>query len=139
MGFPYHSGSLKGDGDEDKMLAPNEDKDSRFGSTRVEPERAPAGSGTEVSGYIESPVEKRCGTCEYLMGDTLCQQERVLDDPEVPDGEKGLKLVDAKNGCCSFWEAAHKQAPEGPAPATVDRRSERKEEERMPKVRLTFY
>jgi hypothetical protein len=137
MGFAYHSGSLRADRDEHTMQIRDDGADS--GSREANSDRA-AGSGTEVSGYVESPVEKRCGTCEYLAGGTFCKQEAVLEDPEVPDGEKGLKLVDAKNGCCSFWEAAHKQAPEGPAPATLDQQSERKrEDERPPKVMLTFY
>ena len=64
------------------------------------------GTGTKVSGYIESPVSKRCGTCEYLVGKNLCRQARVKRDPLVKtDKRTQLKIVDPKDGCCSFWEA----------------------------------
>ncbi len=61
--------------------------------------------GTEVSGYTEVPVEKRCGTCEYFVKGDLCKQKIVLKDPKVKTDKKTkLKKVDAENGCCSFWE-----------------------------------
>jgi hypothetical protein len=136
MSFLYHSDSLK-TGRDETMQRRSDGADC--GLHEADAGQA-AGSGTEISGYVESPVEKRCGTCEYLVGGKFCKQEKVREDPEVRDGEEGLKRVDAKNGCCSFWEAAREQAPETPAPATVDQRNERKQhEERVPKVRLTFY
>jgi len=60
--------------------------------------------GTEVSGYTEVPVEKRCGTCEYFSNG-LCKQKIVLKDKKVKTDKKtGLKKVDAVNGCCTYWE-----------------------------------
>src|SRR5215471_21424 len=128
MDFPHHPGSLT-TSQHDKIT----DDSADSGWREADSDQA-VGSGTKVSGYIESPVEKRCGTCEYLVGGRFCRQQTVLDDPEVPDGEEGMKLVDAKNGCCSFWEAVEKRAPGRPSPATVDRGNEReREEQRAPK------
>jgi hypothetical protein len=61
--------------------------------------------GTKVSGYVESSVPKRCGTCEYIQDKNLCTQKDVLKDPEVKTcKETGLKIVDAKDGCCNYWD-----------------------------------
>ena len=68
-------------------------------------EKAPQWFGTKVSGYTEVPIEKRCGTCEYIVNGKLCRQKIVLTDKKVKtDKSSGLKLVDAENGCCAFWE-----------------------------------
>lgn len=68
--------------------------------------KAPTGSGTNVSGYVEDPTPKQCGTCEYLEQGKLCNQETVQTDPELEaDPVSGLKVVNPKDGCCSFWEA----------------------------------
>lgn len=64
------------------------------------------GSGTSVSGYIESPVAKKCGTCEYIKQDRLCNQKTVLKDKQIKtDIKSGLKIVNPQTGCCDFWEA----------------------------------
>lgn len=64
------------------------------------------GSGTKVSGYVDTPVPKKCGSCEYRVGKNLCRQATVKKDPMVKtDKRTGLKIVDFQDGCCSFWEA----------------------------------
>jgi hypothetical protein len=69
----------------------------------------PHGDGTKVAEYIETPVEKRCGTCEYLVGKNLCRQKVVLKDKEIKtDTKTGLKIIDPKDGCCRFWEEPDK-------------------------------
>lgn len=76
---------------------------------KTEAKRA-TGSGTRVSGYIEDPAEKRCGTCEYFEKPNLCDNERVGRDSQVKTDKKtGLKIVNAKIGCCSFWESAEEK------------------------------
>jgi len=65
-----------------------------------------AGSGTKVSGYIESPVAKKCSTCEYYPQKDRCNNKIVGKDPKVKtDESSGLKIVSGQNGCCSYWEA----------------------------------
>ena len=62
------------------------------------------GSGTKISGYVESPQAKKCGTCEYRKGKNLCRQSTVLKDSAVPTDKKtGLKIVSFEDGCCDFW------------------------------------
>ena len=102
--------------------------------------------GTEVSGYVESPIEKRCGTCEYLKNGNLCAQETVLRDPEVKDDGNGLKVVDPQNGCCNFWEAKITGQVDSsedlqPTRPTSSQRTTKPEDlsERPARVRLTFY
>jgi len=66
--------------------------------------KKPQGTGTKVSGYVESPIEKKCGTCTFLYNETLCTQKNVLLDKEVPFARRSkLKKVDAENGCCNYW------------------------------------
>lgn len=48
-------------------------------------------SPTEA-GYVESPISKQCGTCEYFAKPNIC-----LLPLDIP--------VDAAKGCCNFWEA----------------------------------
>ncbi len=142
MAFPYHPKPVnpKWDGDE-----PRSGRDQ--GTCGPHGSGVPVGSGTEVSGYVESPVEKRCGTCEYLEGGKFCNQETVLKDPEVPDGSNGLKMVNPKDGCCSFWEAGNRPS-RGQQNDLVNRpktkpslpKMERaQEDEKSPRLRLTFY
>lgn len=136
MGFPYHAKPLTAGWDKDKDElgdASSHSRDTGLGSTDTV-----AGSGTQVSGYVESPVAKSCGTCEYLVKGKFCKQETVLKDPEVPEGDNGLKMVNPKDGCCSFWEA-RKHTPEPPTARKLDQGSGRKQDARSPKVRLTFY
>ncbi|MDE2439355.1 MAG: hypothetical protein KGN01_08255, partial [Patescibacteria group bacterium] len=42
-------------------------------------------------GYIETPVMKSCGTCEYFKSPDVCRLP--LDSP-----------VDPVDGCCNFWD-----------------------------------
>lgn len=70
-----------------------------------ESEKTPQWFGTKVSGYTEVPVEKRCGTCEYLVKGKLCNHKIVLTDKKVKtDKKSGLKMVDPVDGCCTYWE-----------------------------------
>lgn len=63
------------------------------------------GSGTKVSGYVESSIAKKCGTCEYIQQSRLCSQDTVLGDDEMEtDKGTGYKVVDPEKGCCDFWE-----------------------------------
>lgn len=67
--------------------------------------KKPTGTGTKVSGYVDTPVPKKCATCEYLVNGTLCKNSQVLKDPEIPTAKRSrLKKVSAEDGCCSFWE-----------------------------------
>ena len=60
---------------------------------------------TKVSGYVDTPIAKKCGTCEYLSHDrTQCDNKVVAKDTEVKTGKNGLKNVSAENGCCNEWE-----------------------------------
>lgn len=62
-------------------------------------------SGSTVSGYVESPVAKKCGTCEYLVNGDLCKNKVVAKDPKVKtDKASGLKTVCPEDGCCNEWE-----------------------------------
>jgi hypothetical protein len=71
--------------------------------------KKPQGSGTKVSGYVESPVPKKCGTCVYLHNGSLCVQKTVLKDTEVPFARRSkFKKVDAETGCCDFWQPESK-------------------------------
>ena len=85
-------------------------KDILAGSDNERKEtKKPVGTGTKVSGYVESPVAKKCGTCEYLVNGNLCNNKVVLRDPQVPFARRSkLKRVDAEDGCCSFWEPKEK-------------------------------
>lgn len=68
------------------------------------------GSGTKVSGYVVSPVPKKCGTCRFLHNSTLCTQKDVLKDPQVPFARRSkFKQVDAEDGCCDYWQASGKE------------------------------
>jgi len=59
---------------------------------------------TKVSGYIESPIAKMCGTCEYLTSPNRCRNKTVLSDPKLKKTEDGtLAIVDSVLGCCNFW------------------------------------
>lgn len=60
-------------------------------------------SATKVSGYVDTPVPKRCGTCEYLILGNRCRKKEVLEDPEIKTVERGLKEVSPENGCCDYW------------------------------------
>ena len=74
-----------------------------------------ADEATKVSGYIESPIAKMCGTCEYLQGRDLCSNKVVMADPQVRSAdEHGLKIIDPVLGCCNEWESAYdvKDEPE---------------------------
>jgi hypothetical protein len=63
------------------------------------------GSGTPVSGYVDTPERKACATCEYLVKGHLCKQKVVQTDKKVKtDPVSGLKIVSPENGCCSYWE-----------------------------------
>lgn len=76
-----------------------------------------SGHGTPLSGYIESPVPRTCGLCEYKVGTQLCNNRQVLRDPRVPkDIHSGLKIIDPVYGCCDEWVAskqADKRAAKG--------------------------
>ena len=81
-------------------------KDALGSSAEKKEAKKQRGSGTKISGYVDTPVAKKCGTCEYLHNGTLCTQKNVLKDPEVPFAARSkFKKVSAENGCCSFWEA----------------------------------
>lgn len=59
---------------------------------------------TEKTGYVETPIPKKCATCEYSQGE-LCLNDEVQEDDEVPTDKKtGYKLIDAEDGCCDEWE-----------------------------------
>lgn len=153
MSFPYHPRSVKTPWSRDESAGSNKDTDiSRADRDRHESVRSntATGSGTEVSGYVESPVEKRCGTCEYIKDHKFCRQETVLKDSEIPDGSNGLKIVDPKDGCCSFWEAGE-NGEQRYTSGTVDKPraganslkptlgKAKGSEEGSSKLRLTFY
>lgn len=146
MAFPSYPKPLK------RGLASNEPGFQSISGDDQSSSGSVAGSGTEVSGYVESPIEKRCGTCEYLENGNLCTQETVLKDPELKDSSDGLKIVDPKNGCCSFWEATlasdlHRQKEPQPVKPNLEnvaagnKRAAQPEgmNEKPPRVRLTFY
>jgi hypothetical protein len=61
---------------------------------------------TKVSGYVDTPIAKKCGTCKHLSADRKhCNQAVVLHDPEIKtDPATKTKLVCADNGCCNEWE-----------------------------------
>ena len=158
MGFPYHPRPMKAGWNKGELHSSNmnsEGTDQGWRDSTPHGSGAAAGSGTEVSGYVESPVEKRCGTCEYLENGKFCNQETVLKDPEVQNSSNGLKIVDPKNGCCSFWEAdetgsrqqsheALDQPKDKPRTGATSLKpaSERRREgsdEKAPKLRMTFY
>jgi hypothetical protein len=60
---------------------------------------------TKLSGYVDTPILKKCGTCKHLSGDRKhCNEPTVMKDPQVKaDPKTGLKLVNAMNGCCNEW------------------------------------
>lgn len=59
---------------------------------------------TKVSGYVDTSIPKKCGTCEYLSHDrTECNNKIVCRDPELKSAGDGLKKVSAENGCCNEW------------------------------------
>lgn len=59
---------------------------------------------TKVSGYVNTAIPKKCGTCHYLSHNhTECSNKIVNKDPEVPNGPT-FKKVSAENGCCNEWE-----------------------------------
>lgn len=63
------------------------------------------GEGTRVAEYIETPITKQCGTCEYLVDENLCKNKVVRKDDQIKtDAETGLKIIDPVLGCCRFWE-----------------------------------
>lgn len=73
-------------------------------------QKKPKWFGTEVSGYTEVPIEKRCGTCEYLVKGKLCKQKIVLTDKKIKtDKKSGFKIVDPVDGCCTFWSPNDKE------------------------------
>jgi hypothetical protein len=77
--------------------------------------QAAFGSGTAVSGYVESPTDKKCGTCSYLQDGASCNHETVQKDAELPnDPVNGLKQVEPEDGCCSFWEEGKAAADQPP-------------------------
>lgn len=60
---------------------------------------------TTTSGYVDTPVPKRCGTCEYIQGKKFCTNKTVLKDKQIKtDPDNGLKVISAANGCCNEWE-----------------------------------
>lgn len=61
---------------------------------------------TKVSGYVDTPIAKKCGTCKHLSDDRKhCDQKVVMHDPEVKtDPKTKTKEVCADNGCCNEWE-----------------------------------
>lgn len=59
---------------------------------------------TKVSGYVDTPTVKACGTCRYLVDGKFCRNSEVKKDSQVPtDAKSGRKLVSAKDGCCNEW------------------------------------
>lgn len=69
----------------------------------------PNPKATKVSGYVDTPIPKKCGTCEYLVKQTLCRQHRVQRDTQMlTDKLTGFKIVDAQNGCCNYWSGETK-------------------------------
>jgi len=59
---------------------------------------------TKVSGYVDTPIPKKCGTCEYLVDGKYCRNSTVRTDPQVKtDSSTGRKLVSAADGCCNEW------------------------------------
>lgn len=59
---------------------------------------------TKVAGYVQTPIAKKCGTCEYFSKG-LCKNSIVARDKQVPTDKDGMKMVDGENGCCNQWEA----------------------------------
>lgn len=75
---------------------------------------AKSGYSTEPTGYVDNPIPKQCGTCEYFrkLGahSGSCGQEDILGDPALlTDESSGRKFVSPVSGCCNFWEPAAKQ------------------------------
>lgn len=60
---------------------------------------------TKLSGYVDTPILKKCGTCKHISGDRKhCNEPLVMKDPQMKaDPKTGLKLVDPMNGCCNQW------------------------------------
>lgn len=58
---------------------------------------------TKISGYVDTPIDKRCGTCNYLKQGRICVNKVVAKDDEVPTAG-GKKIVNARNGCCDEWK-----------------------------------
>lgn len=80
-------------------------KIKRTAQKQDEPEEKDELKITKVSGYIETPVMKMCGTCEYLPSADRCNNKVVLSDPEMKKAEDGmLAIVDSVLGCCNQWE-----------------------------------
>ena len=62
---------------------------------------------TKVSGYVDTPVPKKCGTCVFLHNKSLCTNKTVMQDPEVPSARRSkFKKVDAEDGCCNEWQTS---------------------------------
>jgi hypothetical protein len=60
---------------------------------------------TRVSGYVNTPIPKKCGTCKFLDGH-YCTNKVVMKDPQVPtDDDSKFKIVSPANGCCNEWQA----------------------------------
>jgi hypothetical protein len=58
---------------------------------------------TKVSGYVDTPIAKKCGTCRYLEAGKFCRNGEVEKDKQVPTDASGRKLVSAADGCCNEW------------------------------------
>lgn len=61
---------------------------------------------TRVAGYVDTPIAKKCGTCQHLSDDRKhCNQSTVMQDPQIKtDPVTKTKIVCAQNGCCNEWE-----------------------------------
>jgi hypothetical protein len=61
---------------------------------------------TKVSGYVDTPIPKKCGTCKHISDDRKhCDQKTVMQDSQIKtDPATKTKIVCAQNGCCNEWQ-----------------------------------
>lgn len=60
---------------------------------------------TKISGYVDTPIAKKCATCKYLVDGQFCRNSTVQKDPQVKtDAKTGRKIVSASDGCCNEWD-----------------------------------
>jgi len=67
---------------------------------------------TKVSGYVDTPIVKKCGTCEFLKDRRICVNKVVKGDEQVPEAA-GQKIVNPENGCCNEWNPGERDGSVG--------------------------
>jgi hypothetical protein len=70
------------------------------------PPKPKHGIPTKASGYIETPIIKKCGTCKHLTGNRMnCDDKTINQDPQLKtDPKTKLKIVNPVKGFCPMWE-----------------------------------